>query len=94
MEIKPFAETLKAAGLEAPAFDALVPNDRNYTALLFQPQSEIEGDKSGVRNRDRDRATAQFSAFLSEAVIGVVSPSASSPPRRHSPKPVRSPSGS
>ena len=68
MKIKSFTEILQAAGLAAPSFDALIPNDQNYTAMLFQPQGDIEGDPSGVRNHNRDRAVAQFSRFLQEAV--------------------------
>jgi hypothetical protein len=67
MEIKQVAEVLAAAGLDAPALDVLVPDERNYIALLMQPQGEIEAGPIGVRNRDRDLAHRQFGRFLTEA---------------------------
>lgn len=67
MDIKPVAEILQPAGLAAPTFNALIPNDQNYTAMLFQPQGAIVGDKSGVRNHDNALAVSQHGAFLKAA---------------------------
>jgi hypothetical protein len=61
------AEILAAEGLGPPGLNVLVPNDRNYTALLMQPQGDIEISGSGVRNRDQALAAAQFAAFLRDA---------------------------
>jgi hypothetical protein len=39
----------------------------NYTALLFQPQGDIEADHQGVRHAYAAAASIQFSSFLSMA---------------------------
>jgi hypothetical protein len=68
MQITSVNQVLNEIGLASPFLYALVPNEKNYSALLLQPQGEIEADSSGVRNADRDLAVRQFSAFLHDAV--------------------------
>jgi hypothetical protein len=67
MQIVAVAEMLGAEGLGPPVINALIPNERNYTVLLMQPQGDIEVSNGGVRNRDRILAQAQFRAFLDDA---------------------------
>lgn len=68
MQIMSVNQVLNEVGLAPPFLRALVPNQENYTALLLQPQGEIEADASGVRNANRGLAVTQFSAFLNDAV--------------------------
>ncbi len=67
MQIVAVAEVLAADGLVPPVLNVLVPNEQKYTALLMQPQGDIEISGAVVRNRDRALAAAQFGAFLREA---------------------------
>lgn len=67
VEIKPVSEVLTPAGLGAPVLNALVPNEKNYTVLLMQPQGNIEASIAGVRNRDHDLALRYFGRFLADA---------------------------
>jgi hypothetical protein len=67
MEIKPVADVLAAAGLEAPTLLALVPNAQQYQVLLMQPSGDIQVSPEGVRHRDRELAKRQFSSFLDDA---------------------------
>lgn len=67
MDIKQVAETLVPAGLNPPALNVLIPNEDNYTALLMQPQGQIEASPAGVWNRNRDLALRQFGRFLVDA---------------------------
>jgi hypothetical protein len=67
MEIHAVAEVLQAEGLRAPTLHALSSDVNNYQALLMQPQGEIEVSSTGVRNKDRSLAQAQFGQFLSKA---------------------------
>lgn len=61
------AEILAAEGLAPPVLNVLVPNEQNYSALLIQPQGDIEISGAGVRSRDRALADAQLGAFLRDA---------------------------
>jgi hypothetical protein len=67
MQTVAVAEVLAAEGLAPPGLNVLVPNEENYTALLMQPQGDIEISGAGVRNRDHTLADAQFGAFLRDA---------------------------
>lgn len=67
MEIKPVREILEPEGFGMPTLNVLIPNADNYATLLMQPQGDIEVNAAGVRNFDRDLATAQFSQFLDDA---------------------------
>jgi hypothetical protein len=42
MQTVAVAEVLAAEGLAAPVLNVLVPNEQNYSALLMQPQGDIE----------------------------------------------------
>jgi hypothetical protein len=64
MQIIAVAEVLAAEGLAPPVLNVLVPNERNYSALLMQPQGDIEISGAGVGSRDRASADVQFGAFL------------------------------
>lgn len=64
MEIKPVIELLAPAGLGTPSLRALVPNEENYSVLLFQPRGRIEANGRGVRHTNRELARNQFRAFL------------------------------
>ena len=68
MQIYPIAQLVADAGLAAPELRVLNPNHENYTALLLQPEGDIEADTNGVRNADQDLARRQYSAFLAQAV--------------------------
>ena len=67
MEISLVPTVLTKAGLDTPTLNALVPNETNYTVLLMQPNGEIEGSTTGVRNKDRNLAKRQFEKFLDDA---------------------------
>ena len=67
MQIVNVTYVLAAHGLAAPTFNALVPNESNYTALLMQPPGQIEASVGGVRNRDRGLALLQYGKFLDDA---------------------------
>ena len=67
MEIKTVVEVLAAEGFAPPCIEALLPDVNNYSAMLMQPLGCIEADPTGVRNRDRALAEAQFGKFLDAA---------------------------
>jgi len=67
MQTVAVAEVLAAEGLAPPILSVLVPNEQNYSALLMQPQGDIEISGAGVRSRNRALADAQFGAFLRDA---------------------------
>ncbi len=67
MQTVAVAEVLAAEGFAPPDLNVLAPNEQNYTALLMQPQGDIEVSHDGVRNRDRTLAQAQLRAFLDDA---------------------------
>jgi|ERR1700693_237133 hypothetical protein len=67
MQTVAVAEVLAAEGLAPSVLNVLVPNERNYSALLMQPQGDIEISGAGVGRRDRALADAQFGAFLRDA---------------------------
>jgi len=67
MQIYSLTTFLAEAGFSAPDLRVLNPNHENYSALLFQPQGDIEADTNGVRNTDHDLAHKQHSAFLNDA---------------------------
>lgn len=67
MDIKLVADVLLENSLETPILNALIPNANNYTVLALQPHGDIEASADGVRNRDHDLATKQFSKFLEYA---------------------------
>ena len=64
----PVTQILSEVGLAAPDLHVLTPNHENYTALLLQPEGDIEADSGGVRNSNRSLATQQFTGFLQDAV--------------------------
>jgi len=68
MQVYSITQLLSDAGLAAPDLRVLTPNVENYTALLFQPQGDIEADTNGVRNADQALASQQHAAFLADAV--------------------------
>ena len=67
MQIYPISQLLSDAGFRPPELRVLNPNFENYSALLLQPQGDIEADASGVRNANRDVAGKQYKSFLSDA---------------------------
>lgn len=67
MQLYSMTQLLSDAGLAPPQLQVLTPNHENYTALLLQPQGNIEADASGVRNADQVVARQQHSAFLEDA---------------------------
>lgn len=67
MQIVTIARILEDAGLAVPDLRVLNPNHENYTALLLQPQADIEADTRGVRNADQELARRQYTAFLRQA---------------------------
>jgi len=67
MQIYSITQILSDAGLAAPDLRVLNPNHENYTALLLQPEGDIEADANGVRNADQVLARRQYAAFLSQA---------------------------
>lgn len=69
MQIHPISEILGEAGLAVPALQVLSPNHENYTALILQPEGDIEADANGVRNADQRIAGQQYGAFLNDASI-------------------------
>ncbi|QDV62038.1 hypothetical protein [Crateriforma conspicua] len=83
MEITSVSDVLSELGIEHPDLNVLAPTQSNYSALLFQPQGNIELGQDGVRHADSALANDQFSAFLNEAVRSsadlVVSPEYSMP---------------
>lgn len=83
MQIYPMTQLLSESGFASPDLHVLNPNHENYTALLFQPQSDIEADTKGVRNADQSLAHKQHSAFLADAatekVALVITPEYSTP---------------
>ncbi len=69
MQIYPIDQLLIQEGFAAiPPLRALNPNKDNYSALLFQPQADIEADTSGVRHADATLAAKQFTSFLEMAI--------------------------
>src|SRR5258705_8237641 len=68
MNIKTVTEILTPFGLVEPRLNALVPDERNYNALLIQPEGNVEGSTEGVWNRDRELARRQFKGFLDDAI--------------------------
>jgi len=70
-------------GLDAPKLNVLVPDAKNYSVLLLQPQARIEADKAGIRNKNKALAGAQFGMFLEKAIASnadlVVTPEYSTP---------------
>lgn len=70
-------------GLNSPQLEVLVPDENNYSILLLQPEGDIEAEQTGIRNRNGDIASAQFSNFLEKAkALGadlVVTPEYSTP---------------
>jgi len=68
MQITSVTQVLNQHGLATPQLRVLVPNRENDTALLLQPQGDIEADSDGVRNAVRDRAKRQFGAFVDDAI--------------------------
>lgn len=68
MQIYPISQLLSDAGFAAPDLRVLNPNHENYTALLLQPEGEIEADNNGVRNADQDLVCRQYAGFLAQAV--------------------------
>ncbi len=83
MQIYSMTQLLSDAGFAAPDLNVLNPNHENYSALLFQPQGDIEGDTNGVRHANGTLATKQFSSFLeiaaTEQVHLAVTPECSMP---------------
>ena len=68
MHIYSMTQLLSEAGYTAPDLRVLNPNKDNYSALLIQPQADIEADTSGVRHANATLAGKQFTAFLELAV--------------------------
>lgn len=66
MIIKQVADILPPDTLP-PSLNALTHDIKNYKVLLFQPLGHLEFAATGVRNRDRELATTQFSLFLEDA---------------------------
>jgi len=60
-------QVLANNGLNAPTLNVLVADANNYSVLLLQPKGQIEATQTGIRNRDRALASAQFGEFLAEA---------------------------
>ena len=67
MNIVESDQVLLNAGFCPPRFRALIPNEDNYSALLLQPNGELEADANGIRHRDVPLAERQFAAFLKTA---------------------------
>src|SRR5580704_4801429 len=67
MQTVAVAGVLAVEGLAPPVLNVLAPNEQNYSALLMQPQGDIEISGAGVRSRDQALADAQFGAFLRDA---------------------------
>lgn len=68
MQIVHVSSVLTPLGLSEPRLHALIPDEKNYTALLLQPEGDIQADTTGVRHADTTLANAQFGAFLKDAV--------------------------
>ncbi len=68
MNIVPVSDVLSEVGFTEPDLRVLAPTLENYTALLFQPEGNIEVDHDGIRHADQDCANKQFAAFLNDAV--------------------------
>jgi hypothetical protein len=68
MLIVPATTLLNAQGFGAPVFNALIPNEANYSVHLMQPRGQIEASTTGVRSKDRALCQNQFSAFLRDVV--------------------------
>lgn len=68
MQIYSISQLLTEATIAVPALRVLNPNHENYTALLLQPEGDIEADANGVRNAEQELARRQYAAFLSQAV--------------------------
>jgi hypothetical protein len=66
-------QLLSEAGFSAPDLHVLNPNEENYSALLFQPQGDIEADTKGVRHANATLAGKQFSTFLKIAAADMAS---------------------
>src|SRR4051812_14457982 len=85
MQIIPIAQLLSEAGFARPDLGVLNPNHENYSALLFQPEGDIEAATSGVRNANGELASRQYAAFLRQPVTQqsalVITPEYSPPGR-------------
>jgi hypothetical protein len=68
MQIYSISQLLAEAAIAVPDLRVLNPNHDNYTALLLQPEGDIEADTNGVRNADQQLARRQYGAFLAQAV--------------------------
>lgn len=83
MQIYSVTQLLAEARFSAPDLHVLNPNHENYSALLLQPEGDIEADTNGVRNADRNLSHQQHAAFLIDAAqreIGLaVTPEYSTP---------------
>lgn len=64
MDLKPLAPILRQRELLPPDLEVLKPTESNYRAVLMQPMGRILADESGVSNKDRDAAVAQFREFI------------------------------
>ena len=63
MQIYPITQLLTDAGFTAPDLRVLNPNHENYTALLLQPEGDIEADANGVRNADKNSRAGNTQHF-------------------------------
>lgn len=83
MNIVSVTQVLADHGLNAPTLNVLAADANNYSVLLLQPQGQLEATQTGIRNRDRTLAAAQFGEFLAEATASqadlVVTPEYSTP---------------
>ena len=68
MQITHVREELYGQGLNPPELNVLVPNESNYSTLLFQPRGRIMADSNGVRNTETDHADQQFKGFVTTAL--------------------------
>jgi len=67
MQITSVIQMLTPANLGQPVLRALIPNKDNYSALLMQPEGQIDASPAGVRHQNGDLAQKQFRAFLEHA---------------------------
>lgn len=68
MQLYSISQLLSEETIAVPELRVLNPNYENYTALLLQPEGDIEADTNGVRNADQELARRQYTAFLTQAV--------------------------
>lgn len=75
MQPKAVTEVLEGdqRGIQHPKLEVLNPSIDDYDVLLYQPKGEIEASATYVRNKSRDLANTQASAFLQEAAQRQVS---------------------